>query len=313
VARKHGSFATSNPWILASICLVVVFWIVAVLIGFLWYPALGEEPLAAPAKDGPTSSRPVDKPPGFLQLICGGLGFVNTRAYSAQPGPSPLISSDLAWTDATWQKIRSGDSRRGAAISLSCMTCHGPQGISTADYVPNLAGLPQEVIYKELIDYRAGKRNYVVMNAVATGLSDQDMADVAAYYSNYGSRGSDPSRPRESLLRKGVVAPDEHISRLSRDGDPIRNVVACAACHGPEGVKTGAPPLVGQPTQYLSNQLVAFSQGTRTNDINRQMRLIATRLTPEEIERLAEYLGGKGSQRDEGAPKTEARAVIGER
>jgi cytochrome c553 len=303
VARKHGPFATSNPWILASICLVVVFWIVAILIGFLWYPTLGGEPLAASGK----------KPLGFLQLICGGLGFVNTGAYSAQPGPSPVISSDLAWTDATWQKIRSGDSRRGGAISLSCMTCHGPEGISTADYVPNLAGLPREVIYKELMDYRAGKRNYVVMNAVATGLSDQDMADVAAYYSNYGSRGRDPSRPRENLLRKGVAASDEHISRLSRDGDPIRNVVACAACHGPEGVKTGAPPLVGQPTQYLSNQLVAFSQGTRTNDINRQMRLIATRLTPEEIERLAEYLGGKGSQRDEGAPNTEARAVIGER
>jgi cytochrome c553 len=113
------------------------------------------------------------------------------------------------------------------------------------------------------------------------------MADVAAYYS---------ACSRENLLSKGVAASDEHISRLFTDGDPIRNVVACAACHGPEGVKTGAPPLVGQRAQYLSNQLVAFAEGTRTNDINRQMRLIATRLTPEEIERLAEYLGGKGSQ-----------------
>ena len=71
----------------------------------------------------------------------------------------------------------------------------------------------------------------------------------------------------------------------------MRNVVSCAACHGPEGVKTGAPPLAGQPAQYLVNQLVAFSQGARSNDMNRQMRLIATRLKPEEIERLAEYLG----------------------
>jgi cytochrome c553 len=83
---------------------------------------------------------------------------------------------------------------------------------------------------------------------------------------------------------------------LFTDGDPIRNVVACAACHGPEGIKTGAPPLIGQPAQYLSNQLIAFSQGTRTNDINRQMRLITTRLTEDEIARLAEYLGRKGSQ-----------------
>jgi cytochrome c553 len=143
------------------------------------------------------------------------------------------------------------------------------------------------VIYKELTDFRTNKRNFVVMNAVAAGLSDQDVADVAAYYS---------SSPREKLINKGTAAPDEHIGRLFTDGDPIRNVVACAACHGPEGLKTGAPPLSGQPVQYLSNQLGAFSQETRTNDINRQMRLIATRLTPDEIEQLAEYLGTKRSQ-----------------
>ena len=73
-------------------------------------------------------------------------------------------------------------------------------------------------------------------------------------------------------------------------------LVSCAACHGPQGVKTGAPPLVLQPVQYLSNQLIAFSQGARSNDMNRLMRLVATRLTPEEIERLAEYLGGKESK-----------------
>jgi cytochrome c553 len=281
---KRGLFGTSSTWILASVCLVVLFWIVAILIGFLWYPALGGNPIADTTKEG---SRPADKPLGFLQLICGGLGFVNTRAYAEQPGPSPIISSELAWTDATWRQIRSGDPRRGAAISLSCVECHGPQAISVADYVPNLAALPQEVIYKELTDYRTGKRNYVVMNAVANGLSDQDAADVAAYYSTC---------PRETAPRHGAPPPNEHISRLFTDGDPIRNVVACAACHGPEGVKTGAPPLQGQSTQYLANQLLAFSAGARTNDINRQMRLIATRLTPDEIERLAAYLGNKRSQ-----------------
>jgi cytochrome c553 len=276
MARRHGPFATFSPWILGSICLIVAFWIVSLLIGFLWYPAVGAG----------------NKPGGFLQLICGGLGIVDNRAYSTQPAPSPVVSSDLAWTDATWQKIRSGDPRRGAGIALSCVTCHGPQGISTSEYIPNLAGLPPEVIYKELTDYRTGKRNWVVMNAVATGLADQDMADVAAYYA---------SCPRDNLVNIQRTAPsDNHISRLVTDGDPMRNVVACAACHGPEGVKTGAPPLVGQPAEYLSNQLVAFSQGTRTNDINRQMRLIASRLTPQEVVGLTEYFGSR-------EPKTAGR------
>jgi len=272
MARKHGPFATFSPWILGSICLIVAFWIASLLIGFLWYPAIASG----------------NKPRGFLQLICGGLGFVDNRAYGAQPGPSPVVSSDLAWTDATWKKIRSGDLRRGAGIALSCVTCHGPQGISTAEYIPNLAGLPPEVIYKELTDYRTGKRNWVVMNAVATGLSDRDTADVAAYYS---------SCPRNNLVNSQRTAPsDADIGRLVTDGDPMRNVVACAACHGPEGVKTGAPPLAGQPTEYLSNQLVAFSQGTRSNDINRQMRLIASRLTPQEVVRLTEYFGSNESK-----------------
>ena len=272
MARKHGPFATFSPWILGSICLIVAFWIASLLIGFLWYPAIASG----------------NKPRGFLQLICGGLGFVDNRAYGTQPGPSPVVSSDLAWTDATWKEIRSGDPRRGAVIALSCVTCHGTQGISTAEYIPNLAGLPPEVIYKELTDYRTGKRNWVVMNAVATGLSDQDTADVAAYYS---------SCPRNNLVNSQRTAPsDEDISRLVTDGDPMRNVVACAACHGPVGVKTGAPPLAGQPTEYLSNQLVAFFQGTRSNDINRQMRLIASRLTPQEVVRLTEYFGSKESK-----------------
>ena len=125
------------------------------------------------------------------------------------------------------------------------------------------------------------------MNAVATGLSSQNMADVGAYYASC-------SRP--ILIGGFPAATNEDVSRLIMDGDPMRNVVSCAACHGPEGVKTGAPPLSGQPAQYLLTQLGAFSQGARSNDINRQMRLIATRLTPEEIVRLAEYFNNKESQ-----------------
>ena len=175
------------------------------------------------------------------------------------------------------------------------MACHGKAGISTADYIPNLDGLPREVIYKQLIDYRTAKRNYVIMNAVAAGLTDQDIADVSAYYSRCPPENL-TAVERGSRRDERNIARDELISRLFTDGDPMRNVVACAACHGPEGVKTGAPPLAGQPVQYLLNQLTAFSQGARSNDINRQIRLIVPRLTPDEINGLAEYIGAKSSQ-----------------
>jgi cytochrome c553 len=295
MVKRRSVFLALNPWILGSVCLVVLFWIVSIVVGFVWYPAVGEGLIAAPTQSGRTSAGAADKRVGFLQLICGGLGFVNTQAYSAQPAPQPVVSSDLAWTDATWQKIRSGDPTRGIVISSSCMACHGKAGISTADYIPNLDGLPREVIYKELIDYRTGKRNYVIMNAVAAGLTDQDIADVSAYYSTCPPENL-TAVERGSRRDERNIARDELISRLFTDGDPMRNVVACAACHGPEGVKTGAPPLAGQPVQYLLNQLTAFSQGTRSNDINRQMRLIVPRLTPDEINGLAEYIGAKSSR-----------------
>jgi cytochrome c553 len=292
MVRKRRFFRALSPWIVGSICLVVLFWIVSIVIGFVWYPAVGGGPAAEASKSGGTA-----KPVGILQLICGGLGFVNTQVYSAQPGPRPVISSDLAWTEATWEKIRQGNSNRGAAISSSCIACHGQQGIGTADYIPTLAGLPPEVIYKELIDYQTGRRNYVMMNAVAAGLSDQDIADVAAYYSSRRvTKLTDSEQPSNPTENDSVQNWDEHISRLFSDGDPMRNVVACAACHGPEGLKTGAPTLHHQPVQYLFNQLTAFSEGSRTNDINRQMRLIAGRLTPDEINGLAEYLGSRTSR-----------------
>jgi cytochrome c553 len=292
MVRKRSVFSVLSPWIVGSVCLVVLFWIVSIVVGFVWYPAVGGGLAPEPGKSGIAN-----KPVGILQLICGGLGFVNTQVYSEQPEPQPVISSDLAWTEAIWEKIRQGDSNRGAAISSSCISCHGQQGLGTADYIPSLAGLPPEVIYKELVDYQTGKRNYVIMNAVAAGLSDQDIADVAAYYSSLpitkltalGQR----SHPTENAR---VQNWDEHINRLFSDGDPMRNVVACAACHGPEGLKTGAPTLNHQPVQYLFNQLTAFSEGSRTNDINRQMRLIAGRLTPDEINGLAEYLGSSTSR-----------------
>jgi cytochrome c553 len=304
--RKRSVLLPLNPWILGSVCLVVVFWAVSIVVGFVWYPAVGGGLIVSGSTDlssGParlsspkSSAKEGASPYGLLQLICGGLGLVNTQVYSAQPQPQPVVSSDLAWTDATWQKIRTGDQSRGVAISSSCVACHGQESRGTADYIPNLDGLPREVIYKELIDYRTGKRNYVTMNAVALGLSEQDIADVAAYYSSCLPESTTTiSQDWRRNERKALS--DEFIDRLITDGDPMRNVVACAACHGPEGLKTGAPPLAGQPAQYLANQLTAFSQGTRNNDINSQMRLILTRLTPEEINGLAEYLGAKNAQK----------------
>jgi cytochrome c553 len=151
--------------------------------------------------------------------------------------------------------------------------------------IPSLAGMDAAVIYKQLDDFRAGKRSGGVMNAIAMALSDKDSADVAAYFA---------SRPVG--LRKDP--PDDSNSqgqdtarRLIFVGDPERGIPPCAGCHGPLGHKIGAPVLTGQHSAYIAWQLADFAQGARQNDINEQMRMPAGKLTPDEMRMIADFLG----------------------
>jgi cytochrome c553 len=150
------------------------------------------------------------------------------------------------------------------------------------------------VIYKQLADYRSGKRVGGVMGAIAEVLTPRDAADVAAYFSSLA--GLPP--------HGGVRAPGDGRSlrqrkpakRLVFAGDPKRGMAPCASCHGPGGYLIGVPVLATQHKQYLQWQLTAFAQGTRRNDINAPMRFIASQLTAEEIEALAQYYAGDLAQ-----------------
>ena len=157
---------------------------------------------------------------------------------------------------------------------------------------PTLAGMNSAVIYKQLDDFRSGKRLWGVMNAMASALSEQDSADVAAYFAH---------RPEGLPPVAGEGVPESGRSLRQRDpgirlvfaGDPERGIPPCAACHGPGAQKLGAPPLRGQHAEYIERQLAAFAQGMRQNDINEQMRVIAHELTPDEMHALAAYYGAR--------------------
>ena len=101
------------------------------------------------------------------------------------------------------------------------------------------------------------------------------MRDLAAYYAYL------PRLPRQL---------DTARSRRHRvDGAPLRNIPPCGSCHGELDNKTGSPWLEGQSAVYIKAQLEAFALGTRHNDISAQMRNIARRMTPDEIEAAAKY------------------------
>ncbi len=124
---------------------------------------------------------------------------------------------------------------------------------------------------------RAGARVNAVMSPFAANMSNQDMLDVAAYYSYL-------PRVPSNQLNTALPAPAIVVT-----GAPMRNIPPCGACHGDIDNKTGSPWLGGQSAVYIKAQLKAFASDKRRNDISEQMRNVARRMTDEEIDEVARY------------------------
>ncbi len=101
-----------------------------------------------------------------------------------------------------------------------------------------------------------------------------DIRDLAAYF---------------SYLPPAASSAADRAPEIVASGAPMRNIAPCGACHGGLDVKPGAPRLDGGSANYIRSQLIAFADGTRRNDISQQMRNIARRMTPVEIEMAARY------------------------
>jgi cytochrome c553 len=80
--------------------------------------------------------------------------------------------------------VDAADARAGRQKITSCQACHGLDGLSKNPEAPNLAGQIEGYLLKALSEYKSGTRKNESMNIVAKDLSDQDMADISAYYSS---------------------------------------------------------------------------------------------------------------------------------
>lgn len=197
---------------------------------------------------------------------------------------SVLFGVVLALAAGLAQAKFEGDAAAGKAKSASCAACHGVDGNGGADPSwPKLAGQIPEYLYKQLVDFKSGKRSDPLMSGMAAPLSEKDMRDLAAFYASQKIKPG--AAASQELAGKG--------ERLYRGGNAKTGVSACMSCHGPSG--HGIPPrfprVTGQTAAYTEKQLLLFKSGKRAND-DEMMTRIAFRMSEAEIKAVSEYMQG---------------------
>ncbi|ARP97024.1 c-type cytochrome [Bordetella genomosp. 13] len=228
-------------------------------------PGRGGDPAAPPASGSQSPPRPSQPEPGR--------SAVDFTAF--KPSWQPAL--DKADAKLGQQLASAG---RPADGVQACVACHGQQGMSPAgSSFPHLAGQSPDYLAKQLTDYQSGKRSHPLMSTIAKGLAPEEIGNLARYYG---------SLPKPAL--QATTGP-QAARMLDVQGDNGRALPACANCHGLQGSGEGAllPRLAGQPKGYFVDQMNAFRGGQRANDDVGVMRAFAQRLTPEEIQALADY------------------------
>ena len=185
---------------------------------------------------------------------------------------------------------QAGDADAGKEKAATCAACHGADGNSAVPSFPKLAGQGEKYLLKQMQDIRDGARPVPTMAGQVDNMSDQDLADIAAFYAAQPRSGgqADPA-----LLELG--------EKVYRSGVAERNVAACTACHSPTGkgnAPAGFPALAGQHAEYTAAQLRSYRKGYedetgRTNDGDTKiMRTTAFGLSDREIDAVSSYVAG---------------------
>jgi cytochrome c553 len=159
-----------------------------------------------------------------------------------------------------------GDAAAGKKIAGQCRTCHGIDGYANIPIAPHIGGEQASYIRNQLTAFRDGTRTHEMMTIVAKMLTDQQIADVAAWYAS-------------------------HTATATLDADPSGAPEACTACHGVDGmaVIADAPNLAGETNIYIDTQLKAFRVGKRKHEV---MSVVAAEMSDAEIRAAADWYAG---------------------
>lgn len=198
-----------------------------------------------------------------------------------------LLPLGLIAFSAHAQGVPQGDAARAKPIATqSCAACHGTNGNSSNPQYPSLAGQGSRYLYEQLKAFRNGTRPSPVMSAMVTTLSEDDMLNLAAYYSMQQPKTATP--PSKTSTPQG--------KKIYHEGIASKSVPACETCHGANGGGNFPefPRLAGQQREYVAQQLKAFRAQQRANNPNAMMRSISAHLSDADIDAVANYIAGMG-------------------
>ncbi len=195
-----------------------------------------------------------------------------------------LVSVSITLAMAVTGVQAAGDAAAGKEKSVTCMACHGPDGNSPNPIWPKLAGQHSSYIRKQLHDFKSGARKNDLMAPMVAPLNDQDVENLAAYFSSQTQNSGTAAKDQVTLGEQ-----------LYRAGNASSGVAACMACHGPDGVGNPSalfPRISGQHAAYLEQTLKDFRSAARANDANAMMQGVAAKMTDAEIAAVAQYIQG---------------------
>ncbi|MEI7738178.1 MAG: c-type cytochrome [Betaproteobacteria bacterium] len=193
---------------------------------------------------------------------------------------SALSLQQLAYSEELKGDVQAGEKK--IAMCIGCHGIHGYQASFPVVYkVPKISGQTASYIVSALNAYKKGERRHPSMRAVATTLSDQDMADLAAYYQQHGHKDN------VTVPAQATQAPDQ-VAALVQKG-------ACTSCHGPNlnsPIVATYPKIAGQHQDYVLVALRSYQADARNvwGRNNAIMAGVAKQFTTDELKLLSKYV-----------------------
>ena len=196
-----------------------------------------------------------------------------------------LVVASVTLTSAFAQEIK-GDAKAGEKKNAMCLGCHSIVGYQASfpevHKVPMIAGQGEKYIISALNAYKKGERKHPTMRGIAVTLKDQDMADLAAYFSALGVDAN--------------AKPLDKVGGGTSAGEALVAKGACASCHGEnlsKPIDPSYPMIAGQHNDYLYVALKSYkadanAQVGRGNAI---MAGVAKQFSNAELKELANYVG----------------------